>query len=70
MFAYADETKRAELDWEKRHKIIAGVARGIFYLHEYSQLRFVHRNLTPSNILLNEKIILKYLIFVWQDSLA
>jgi len=30
MFVYADETKRAGLDWEKRLKIIAGITRGIF----------------------------------------
>ncbi|KAK7280224.1 hypothetical protein RJT34_25286 [Clitoria ternatea] len=50
------ENKRAELDWEKRYKIIAGTARGILYLHEDSRLRIIHRDLKASNILLDEEM--------------
>ncbi|KAL3627579.1 hypothetical protein CASFOL_028942 [Castilleja foliolosa] len=45
--------KRSVLDWEKRHKIIRGIARGILYLHEDSQVRIIHRDLKPSNVLLD-----------------
>ncbi|XP_052301557.1 cysteine-rich receptor-like protein kinase 44 isoform X27 [Populus trichocarpa] len=51
-----DPNKRFILDWEKRYKIIEGIARGILYLHQDSQLRIIHRDLKPSNILLDGKM--------------
>nr|CAB3499980.1 unnamed protein product [Digitaria exilis] len=48
-----DTVKREHLDWEKRYKIINGVARGLKYLHEDSHLKVVHRDLKASNILLD-----------------
>lgn len=48
-----DSAKREQLDWAKRHKIIEGIARGLQYLHEDSQLKVVHRDLKASNILLD-----------------
>ena len=41
------------MNWEKRYKIIEGIARGLLYLHEDSQLRIIHRDLKASNILLD-----------------
>jgi serine/threonine protein kinase len=41
------------MDWERRYKIIGGIARGILYLHEDSRLHIIHRDLKPSNILSN-----------------
>jgi serine/threonine protein kinase len=51
-----DPNKRLHLDWEKRHKIIVGITRGLLYLHEDSQFRIIHRDLKTSNILLDSEM--------------
>ncbi|XP_026396076.1 cysteine-rich receptor-like protein kinase 10 [Papaver somniferum] len=47
-----DAVKRTHLDWERRYKIVGGIARGLLYLHEDSRVRIIHRDLKNSNILL------------------
>ncbi|XP_075508484.1 G-type lectin S-receptor-like serine/threonine-protein kinase At1g67520 [Primulina tabacum] len=49
-----DSSKRGLLDWLKRFTIIEGIAQGLLYLHKYSRLRIVHRDLKSGNILLDE----------------
>eukprot|EP00253_Pinus_taeda_P034567 PITA_34567 len=51
-----DPNKRNQLDWLKRYNIIVGVARGLLYLHEDSQLRIIHRDIKASNILLDANL--------------
>ncbi|XP_057419155.1 cysteine-rich receptor-like protein kinase 44 [Lotus japonicus] len=51
-----DPIKRASLDWERRYKIIGGIAKGLLYLHEDSRLRIVHRDLKAGNILLGAEM--------------
>ena len=49
-----DQRKQFGLEWEKRNKIIIGIAWGLLYLHEDSQLRIIHRDLKTRNVLLGE----------------
>ncbi|XP_039168288.1 cysteine-rich receptor-like protein kinase 26 [Eucalyptus grandis] len=51
-----DPLKRANLNWDTRHKIIMGIARGMLYLHEESQLRIIHWDLKASNVLLDSRM--------------
>ncbi|KAK2992189.1 hypothetical protein RJ640_005676 [Escallonia rubra] len=51
-----DPVKRPYLDWHKRWKVIGGVARGLLYLHEDSQVRIIHRDLKPSNVWLDTEM--------------
>ncbi|XP_058769616.1 cysteine-rich receptor-like protein kinase 44 [Vicia villosa] len=51
-----DPLKRAQLDWERRYKIIEGIVKGLLYLHEDSRLRIIHRDLKASNILLDNNM--------------
>ncbi|XP_028756159.1 G-type lectin S-receptor-like serine/threonine-protein kinase CES101 [Neltuma alba] len=55
-FYIFDASRRNVLDWEKRFSIIEGIAQGLLYLHKYSRLRVIHRDLKASNILLDEEM--------------
>ncbi|XP_031392628.1 cysteine-rich receptor-like protein kinase 15 isoform X2 [Punica granatum] len=48
-----DSEKRGLLDWSRRYSIISEIAQGMLYLHEYSRLRIIHRDLKIGNILLD-----------------
>ncbi|CAL9126567.1 unnamed protein product [Musa acuminata var. zebrina] len=45
--------KRMQLDWRRRFQVIAGVARGLLYLHEDAHTTIIHRDIKASNILLD-----------------
>ncbi|XP_051137245.1 PR5-like receptor kinase [Andrographis paniculata] len=49
-------TMREQLSWQQRFSIIEGIVQGLLYLHKYSRLRIIHRDLKASNILLDEKM--------------
>lgn len=44
------------LTWEMRLKIIKGIAKGLAFLHECSPKKFVHGDLRPDNILLDQNM--------------
>ena len=52
----ADSNRSKLLDWKKRFSIIEGIAQGLIYLHKYSRLKVIHRDLKASNILLDESM--------------
>ncbi|KAL7149929.1 hypothetical protein ABFS83_05G074300 [Erythranthe nasuta] len=51
-----DPIKRFYFDWEKRYKVIVGIARGLHYLHEDSSFRIIHRDIKAENILLDAEL--------------
>lgn len=51
-----DPKRKDVLDWKKRYNIIEGIAQGLLYLHKYSRLRIIHRDLKVSNILLDDEM--------------
>lgn len=51
--------RKSQLDWQKRHKIIVEVARGMMYLHHDSRVKVIHRDLKASNILLDKEMSAK-----------
>lgn len=51
-----DSNQSKHLDWQKRFDIIQGVAEGLAYLHEESEIRIIHRDIKASNVLLDEKL--------------
>ncbi|KAF0905243.1 hypothetical protein E2562_003846 [Oryza meyeriana var. granulata] len=51
-----DTEKGATLNWDKRFRIIDGIAQGLLYLHKHSRLRVIHRDLKASNILLDREM--------------
>ncbi|XP_062024763.1 cysteine-rich receptor-like protein kinase 44 isoform X4 [Rosa rugosa] len=48
-----DPSEKTKLDWDRRLRIIEGIAQGLLYIHKYSRLKIIHRDLKASNILLD-----------------
>ncbi|KAJ0802368.1 putative protein kinase RLK-Pelle-DLSV family [Helianthus annuus] len=56
LFLTLDERRKAKLDWPRRFNIIEGIAQGLLYLHKYSRMRVIHRDLKANNIMLDENM--------------
>ncbi|CAH9080112.1 unnamed protein product [Cuscuta europaea] len=41
------------LDWERRKKIVRGLAAALFYLHEQLETQIIHRDVKASNVMLD-----------------
>lgn len=46
----------ALLGWDEGYKIVLGVARALVYLQQHAPSQIVHRDVNPSNILLDEQM--------------
>lgn len=53
------EQEQKLLTWQERFKILTGVARALLYLHEESEQRVVHRDVKPSNVLIDADLTAK-----------
>lgn len=51
-----DDVEALELDWEKRVKVIKGVAQALCYMHHDCTPPIVHRDVSSNNILLNSEM--------------
>ncbi|WVZ66164.1 hypothetical protein U9M48_015429 [Paspalum notatum var. saurae] len=51
-----DQKLGQALDWERRRRVVDGVAQGLLYLHKHSRVRIIHRDLKASNILLDKDL--------------
>lgn len=47
------------LDWDTRYDVAIGTARGLAYLHENCDVKIVHCDIKPENVLLDEKFLPK-----------
>jgi serine/threonine protein kinase len=52
----APSNSNFELDWQTRFNICLGIARGLAYLHDKSQLCIVHGDMKAQNILLDKNL--------------
>ncbi|XP_043694224.1 rust resistance kinase Lr10-like [Telopea speciosissima] len=53
-FIFSRDTMRAVLGWEKLQDVAIGIAKGIEYLHQGCDLRILHFDIKPHNILLDD----------------
>ncbi|NP_001234869.1 symbiosis receptor-like kinase precursor [Solanum lycopersicum] len=56
---YGGAAKRKILDWPARLSIALGAARGLLYLHTFSERCLIHRDVKSSNILLDQSMCAK-----------
>ncbi|XP_031267275.1 receptor like protein kinase S.2 [Pistacia vera] len=53
LFRRPEKTEAAPLDWERRKKIIGGLAAALHYLHEQLETQIIHRDVKTSNVMLD-----------------
>ncbi|KAJ7951790.1 putative Receptor protein kinase [Quillaja saponaria] len=55
-YLFGNFNKKKLLNWKSRFCIIKGIAQALVYLHNYSRLTVIHRDLKASNILLDDEM--------------
>ncbi|KAJ4813336.1 cysteine-rich RECEPTOR-like kinase [Rhynchospora pubera] len=53
------ENQDSPLNWGMRYSILEGISAGLLYLHEDSGHAIIHREIKPSNILLDQNMVPK-----------
>ncbi|CAK7328457.1 unnamed protein product [Dovyalis caffra] len=53
LFRRPENPKAAPLTWERRRKIVGGLAAGLHYLHEQLETQIIHRDVKTSNVMLD-----------------
>ncbi|CAI7873329.1 unnamed protein product [Closterium sp. NIES-54] len=56
---WRERHSRPPLNWTERLLIAAGTARGLAYLHEEINVPFIHRDVKPSNIMIDRHVVAK-----------
>lgn len=66
---FSDKDRSSCLDWTTQFRIVKGVARGLFYLHEEApgSGTIIHGNICARNIWHDEKFNPKYQILALQS---
>ncbi|XP_077226707.1 LEAF RUST 10 DISEASE-RESISTANCE LOCUS RECEPTOR-LIKE PROTEIN KINASE-like 2.1 [Tasmannia lanceolata] len=58
-YVFSHQGKSHSLNWEKMHEIALGIARRIEYLHRGCEMRILHFDIKPQNILLDDNFVPK-----------
>nr|GMD87768.1 probable leucine-rich repeat receptor-like serine/threonine-protein kinase At3g14840 [Ipomoea batatas] len=53
---FGPEDCQLKIDWPTRHRICVGVAKGLAFLHEESEIKIVHRDIKGTNVLLDKEL--------------
>ncbi|KAF8394109.1 hypothetical protein HHK36_020314 [Tetracentron sinense] len=53
LFRRPDNSGSALLNWERRWRIVTGLAAALFYLHEQLETQIIHRDVKTSNVMLD-----------------
>ncbi|XP_019181022.1 PREDICTED: receptor like protein kinase S.2 [Ipomoea nil] len=53
LFKRSENLGPPPLDWERRNKIVHGLAAALFYLHEQLETQIIHRDVKTSNVMLD-----------------
>ncbi|XP_044479333.1 receptor like protein kinase S.2-like [Mangifera indica] len=53
LFRRPEKPEAAPLNWERRKKIIGGLAAALYYLHEQLETQIIHRDVKTSNVMLD-----------------